>query len=76
MDETFSAIFASALCLRVAQQPTSQTRRLTIGLMSDNERWEAWHRQQITAILNLVAATERQSGQHTEIEPLQFELMC
>jgi hypothetical protein len=43
-----------------------------IGVMSDGENWEAWHRQQITDILNLVAATERQ-GRNAGIEPLQFE---
>ncbi len=44
-----------------------------IGLMSDNDRWEPWHRQQIRDILNLVAATERQAGENAGIEPLQFE---
>ena len=43
-----------------------------IGLMSDNEGWEVWHRHQITDILNLVAATERQ-GRNADIEPLQFD---
>jgi hypothetical protein len=31
-----------------------------IGLMSDNDRWEQWHRQQIEAILQIAAAVERQ----------------
>jgi hypothetical protein len=31
-----------------------------IGLMSDNDRWEPWHRQQIEAILQIAAAVERQ----------------
>jgi hypothetical protein len=33
-----------------------------IGLMSESEGWKAWHRTQITEILNLVAAAERQGG--------------
>jgi hypothetical protein len=41
--------------------------------MSDSESWEAWHRNQIKDILNLVAATERQAGENSGIEPLQFE---
>jgi hypothetical protein len=42
---------------------------MAIGLMSDNDRWEPWHRQQIRDILNLVAATEGQAGENA----LQFE---
>lgn len=44
-----------------------------IGLMADGEDWQPWHRQQIGDILNLIAATERQAGQHTGIDPIQFE---
>jgi hypothetical protein len=44
-----------------------------IGLMADGESWEVWHRTQTRDILNLVAATERQAGPNTEIEPIQFE---
>jgi hypothetical protein len=44
-----------------------------IGLMSDGESWQPWHRQQIRDILNLVAATERQAGGNTGLEPIQFE---
>ena len=46
-----------------------------IGLMSDKDRWEAWHRQQIEAILQVAAAVERQrwGGEATDIEPLEFE---
>jgi len=43
-----------------------------IGLMSDGEGWEVWHRQQIRDILNLVAATERQ-GRNAGIDSLQFD---
>jgi hypothetical protein len=39
-----------------------------IGLMSEDEKWEAPHRQQIRDILNLVAATERQAGGEGELE--------
>ena len=44
-----------------------------IGLISDGDRWQAWHRQQIRDILNLVAATENQAGTNSELEPLQYE---
>jgi hypothetical protein len=44
-----------------------------IGLVRDGEEWRVWHRQQITDLLNLIAATERQAGHNTGVEPLQFE---
>lgn len=44
-----------------------------IGLMSAEERWEVWHRNQITDILNLVGAAERQGGADAEFGPLEFE---
>jgi hypothetical protein len=44
-----------------------------IGLKSDDDNWQPWHRQQIRDILNIVAATERQAGENTGVEPLQFE---
>lgn len=44
-----------------------------IGLISDEDHWEAWHRKQIADILNLVAATERQSASDATIRPLEFE---
>lgn len=44
-----------------------------IGLMADGEGWQPWHRQQIGDILNLIAAAEKQAGENTGIEPIQFE---
>jgi len=46
-----------------------------IGLMSDSDQWEARHRQQVEAILHIVAAVERQQwgGGGTDLEPLEFE---
>lgn len=44
-----------------------------IGLMADGEDWQPWHRQQIGDILNLIAATERQAGQHTGVDLLEFD---
>ena len=44
-----------------------------IGLMADGEDWQPWHRQQIGDILNLIAATERQAGQHTGVDSLEFD---
>lgn len=43
-----------------------------IGLMSDNEPWKVWHRKQVSDILYLVAAAERQ-GRTTDIEKIQFD---
>lgn len=46
-----------------------------IGLMSDSDRWEPWHRQQIEAILQIAHAVEQQrwGGEATDISPLEFE---
>ena len=44
-----------------------------IGLITAQEPWGVWHRNQITDILNLVGATERQSGTDSEFGPLKFE---
>jgi hypothetical protein len=44
-----------------------------IGLMGDDESWQPWHRQQIGDILNLIAAAERQAGQNTGVDPLEFD---
>lgn len=44
-----------------------------IGLISDGEDWEVWYRQQIGDILNLIAATEKQAGEHTGVDPLEFD---
>ncbi len=43
-----------------------------IGMMSENEKWEAWHRHQITDILYLVAAAEAQRRDPNAI-PLAFD---
>jgi hypothetical protein len=44
-----------------------------IGLISDDAGWQPWHRQQITTILCLAAAVERQANQNAATEPLEFE---
>ena len=44
-----------------------------IGLIPDGEIWQAWHRKQISEILNLIAAVERQAGQSTDLESVEFE---
>lgn len=31
-----------------------------IGLMAQSGKWQVWHRQQVSDVLNLIAATERQ----------------
>ena len=44
-----------------------------IGLISEGEGWQAWHRQQVVAILNLVAATENQAGENAGTQPLEYQ---
>jgi hypothetical protein len=44
-----------------------------IGLIPDGGRWEAWHRQEVADILQLVAAVERQGTGKEGAEPLEFE---
>jgi hypothetical protein len=44
-----------------------------IGLITDDASWQPWHRQQITAILSIAAAVERQANQKVAIDPLEFE---
>jgi hypothetical protein len=46
-----------------------------IGLKRESDRWEVWHRQQVSDILNLIAATERDAGKKTGSALLQFELV-
>lgn len=43
-----------------------------IGLLSPEDEWQPWHRQQIGDILSLVAATERQGGGESQ---LRFDLI-
>lgn len=44
-----------------------------IGLIREGGRWEAWHRQQVADILQLVAATERQGHAKEGAEALEFD---
>jgi hypothetical protein len=44
-----------------------------IGLMTEDEDWQPWHRNQITDILNVAGAVERQAGENRGCEPLEFE---
>jgi hypothetical protein len=44
-----------------------------IGLISDGGRWEAWHRQEVADILQLIATVERQGRTKEGAEPLEFE---
>jgi hypothetical protein len=44
-----------------------------IGLIPDDGHWEVWHRQQITAILSIAAAVEKQASQRTATGQLEFE---
>lgn len=68
----------SAVAVLRALQITGKTMRYgefakAIGLISDTENWQPWHRQQIAEILNLVAAAERQGTKNSNIEALEFE---
>ena len=69
---------APSLCYARLKLPTGPCATMSwLGqcLMSDNDRWEPWHRQQIEAILQIAAAVERQrwGGEATDIEPLEFD---
>ena len=43
-----------------------------IGLVPDEEHWQAWHRQQVDGILRLIAAAEKQAGTKTGLAPIEF----
>jgi hypothetical protein len=43
-----------------------------IGVKTQDEKWEVWHRNQITEVLNLAAAAEHQ-GRPAGSIPLEFE---
>jgi hypothetical protein len=45
---------------------------LAVGLISDNERWEPWHRQQTADILDVASAVENKAGA-TDTRPLEFD---
>ena len=44
-----------------------------IGLIADGGKWEAWHRQQVADILNVIAATEKTAGTKTGTQAIEFE---
>lgn len=46
-----------------------------IGLKREGERWEVWHRKQVSDILYLIAATEQTTGKKTGSAPLQYDLV-
>lgn len=72
--ELARAAVAVLRSLRIADRTMRYSEFATaIGLIPDGGRWQPWHRQQIRDILNLVAATERQAGKNTDVEPLQFQ---
>jgi hypothetical protein len=43
---------------------------IAIGMMGASDKWEVWHRTQITQILDLTAAAEHQGNTS---DPLEFE---
>jgi hypothetical protein len=44
-----------------------------IGLIPDEEHWQAWHQQQVAGILRLIAAAEKQAGKKTGVAPIEFD---
>ena len=46
-----------------------------IGLKREAERWEVWHRKQVSDILYLIAATEKTTGKKTGAAPLHYDLV-
>ncbi|HVB17349.1 MAG TPA: hypothetical protein VNF04_12500, partial [Stellaceae bacterium] len=39
------------------------------------EKWQAWHRQQVAGILRLIAAAEKQAGKKTGTAAIEFDLI-
>ena len=44
-----------------------------VGLIADGEAWQPWHRQQVSELLRIIAAVERQARTATGSAPLEFE---
>jgi hypothetical protein len=44
-----------------------------IGLISDGEKRQPWHRQQVADNLNAMVATEKTPGNKTDTNPIQFQ---
>jgi hypothetical protein len=67
---------AAVAVLRALQVSNSTMKyrqfAIAIGMMAEDEEWKVWHRTQITAILNLTAAAEKQ-GRSADSRPLEFE---
>jgi len=67
---------AAVAVLRALQVTNGKMRyrdlAIAIGVMSHDEKWEVWHRTQLTDILNLAAAAENQ-GRPAGSIPLEFE---
>lgn len=43
-----------------------------IGLIADEDHWQAWHRQQVDGILRLIAAAEKQAGKNAGVAPIEY----
>jgi hypothetical protein len=72
--EYAGAAVAVLRSLRIAESTMRYGQFATaIGLKSESEPWQPWHRQQVRDILNLVAATEHQAGNKAGTNPLEFE---
>jgi hypothetical protein len=44
----------------------------TIGLLGDDEPWKVWHRKQVSDVLYLIGAVEKQT---TNSDPIDFGLI-
>ena len=67
---------AAVAVLRALQISNTKMRygafAIAIGIMSEGEKWEVWHKNQIEDILNLTAAAERQ-GLSPGSKALEFD---
>jgi hypothetical protein len=67
---------AAVAVLRALQISNTKMRyrefATAIGIMVEGEKWKVWHRTQITSILDLTAAAERQ-GQSVGSKALEFD---
>ena len=71
--EMARAVVAVLRALKISKQTMTYSQLAkAIGIMKEEEPWEARHRTLITEILKIVGAVENQSGSAAE-RPLEFE---
>jgi hypothetical protein len=46
-----------------------------IGLISDGDKWQPWHRQQVRDLLDIIAVAEKTAGAKTGTQPTKFDVI-